>query len=84
VRRLPAIATAVLLSSALSLASATAASAGTEAARTGTASASQGQSGGVYIGRHPNPPLCGTPVPAPVMTSQSLTPCHHCPARHRT
>jgi len=55
VRRLPAIATAVLLSSALSLASAAAASAGTEAARTGTASASQGQSGGVCIGRHPNP-----------------------------
>ena len=54
-RRLPAIATAVLLSSALSLASAAAASAGTEAARTGTASASQGQSGGVCIGRHPNP-----------------------------
>jgi hypothetical protein len=55
VRRLPAIATAVLLSSALSLASAAAASAGTEAARTGTAPASQGQSGGVCIGRHPNP-----------------------------
>ena len=54
-RRLPAIATAVLLSSALSLASAAAALAGTEAARTGTASASQGQSGGVCIGRHPNP-----------------------------
>ena len=54
-RRLPAIATAVLLSSALSLASAAAASAGSEAARTGTASASQGQSGGVCIGRHPNP-----------------------------
>jgi hypothetical protein len=55
VRRLPAIATAVLLSSALSLASAAASSAGTEAARTGTASAAQGQSGGVCIGRHPNP-----------------------------
>jgi hypothetical protein len=55
VRRLPAIATAVLLSSALSLASAAAASAGSEAARTGTAPASQGQSGGVCIGRHPNP-----------------------------
>jgi hypothetical protein len=52
VRRLSAIATAVLLGSALSAGSATAASAGSQP--TVTAPAAQGQCGGVCIGRHPN------------------------------
>ena len=54
-RRWPAIVTAVLLGAALSLPSAAAASAGTQAAKTVTGATSQGQSGGVCIGRHPNP-----------------------------
>ena len=53
-RRLPTIAIAVLFGSALSFVPAAAASAGSEAARTVTAAAAQGQSGGVCIGRHPN------------------------------
>lgn len=54
-RKLPAIATAVLLGSALSVGSAAAASAGSNAPAIMTAPAAQVQSGGVCIGRHPNP-----------------------------
>ena len=54
-RKLPAIATAVLLGSALSVGSAAAASAGSNAPAITAAPAAQVQSGGVCIGRHPNP-----------------------------